>query len=482
LEQKLKQNKNGYIPKASWNMSVRVRITVIFTLLVAVILALACISVYYFSYNARVISIESKLTNRAITIGNLLDQSAFFSNELVRKIDSSSFLAYTNKVIQAYDYKNNKVYEYSDEPQSFITVAPELLKQARIKKKIFFKVGEREAVAYYHTDENSRVVMVAAGEDREGKQNLKNLLHILLLSYFGGLATACMGGYFFSKGLLRPIIKIADEVNHISTQSLSQRINTGNAKDEWHYLSQTLNSLLDRLMEGFNMQKRFIANASHELSTPLTSISSQLEVSLQKEREASEYRKVMKSVYQDVLHLSKLTRTLLEFAKASGTAGGIELAPVRIDEVLLRMPAEVSKRNYVCSVSFEFEDLPEDENNLLVYGNEELLFTAIKNIVINACKYSDEPPTIALATEGETIRIRVKDTGRGINQEELPHIFEPFYRASDVRMKDGFGLGLSMASRIIKLHNGEIKVHSEIGCGTTFTIRLPVAKDKQVLK
>jgi two-component system, OmpR family, sensor histidine kinase ArlS len=459
-------------------MSVRVRITIIFTLLVAVILALASISVYYFSYNLRVSSIESRLTNRAITIGNLLQQSAFFSNELVKKIDSSSYLAYTNKVIQAYDYKNNKIYEYRDKPESFITVAPELLKEARIKKKIFFKVGEREAVAYYSTDEHSRVVMVAAGEDKDGKQNLKNLLHTLLLTYFGGLVIASMGGYFFSKGLLRPIKKIADEVNHISAQSLSRRINTGSAKDEWHYLSQTLNSLLDRLTESFNMQKRFIANASHELSTPLTSISSQLEVSLQRERDASEYRKVMKSVYQDVLHLSKLTRTLLEFAKASGTVGGIELAPVRIDEVLLRMPAEVSKRNYVCSVSFEFENLPDDESNLLVYGNEELLFTAIRNIVINACKYSDEPPIIALGIEAGTICIRVKDNGTGIAKEELPHIFEPFYRASDVRMKDGFGLGLSMASRIIKLHNGEVQVQSQIGKGTTFTIQLPIAKDK----
>ena len=454
-------------------MPVRIRITLIFTLLVAFVLTLVCVSVYYFSYTLRLNNIESRLINRSITIGNLLGQSDFFTNKMVRRIDSLTYLSYTNKIIQAYDDKNNKIYEYKDQPKSFISIAPELLKQARINKKVFFKIGQREAVAYNYTGKDFQVLMVAAGEDPDGRRSLENLLIILALSYLGGLVIAAFGGYFFSKRLLQPIINIADEVNHISAQNLSERINTGNAEDEWHYLSDTLNDLLNRLQESFDMQKRFISNASHELSTPLTSISSQLEVSLQREREAAEYRKVMKSVQQDVLHMSKLTRTLLEFAKASGTAGGIEITPVRIDEVLLRLPAEMSKANYACSVSFEFDEFPDEESKLLVYGNEELLFTAIKNIVVNACKYSERPAVVKLDIETEAVRISIHDNGNGISQSELAHIFEPFYRVNDKKGKDGFGLGLPMALKIIKLHNGEIQVSSEIGKGSTFNILLP---------
>ncbi len=460
-------------------MPVRTRITLLFTLLVVLILTLVCISVYYFSSTLRVNAIKTKLTNKAITIGSLLNQSDFFSNELVRRIDSSTSMSYTDKIIQAYNYKNNKIYEYNDYPKHFmpIKISPELLNEARVKGRVFFYIGEKDAVAYCYYHNDMPVIIIAAGEDQEGKRNLKNLINILLLSYLGGLVIAGLGGYFFSKGLLKPIIKIADEVNDISAQNLTRRINTGTAKDEWHYLSHTLNSLLNRLQESFDLQKRFIANASHELSTPLTSIFSQLEVLLQKERKAEEYRKVIKSVLEDVLHMSNLTKTLLEFAKASGRPGGIEITMVRIDEILLRLPAQMSKVSQLCSVSFNFDGLPAQEDKLLVLGNEGLLFAAIKNLVTNACKYSrNKHASIELSIQNEEVIINVTDTGIGIPSAELNKIFQPFHRVNDIGNKEGFGLGLSLASRIIKLHKGEIKVSSIIDVGSTFTVRLPVAK------
>lgn len=109
---------------------------------------------------------------------------------------------------------------------------------------------------------------------------------ILWLSFLGGIVITFAGGFLFSKQLLRPVKKIADEVNEISAKDLAKRIDTGKSKDEWNYLANTLNQLLNRLKESFETQRRFIANASHELSTPLTSISSQLEVSLQRNRDA----------------------------------------------------------------------------------------------------------------------------------------------------------------------------------------------------
>lgn len=457
-------------------MPARIRITIFFSILVAIILSFVCVSVYYFSYSKRIQTAKIRLINRAITTGRLLSQPDIFSIQLIERIDSSTSLAYFNKVLQVYDYKNNKVYAYSDRAKDSIMISEELLDEARIKGNVYFSIDNKDAVAYHYVNNRSRVVIIAAGEDRAGKASLKQLMNILLISFSGGLIITGLGGYFFSKGLLRPVRKIADTINKISAQNFSLKVNSGKANDEWRYLSDTINALLNRLKDSFDLQKRFIANASHELSTPLTSISNQLEVSLQRERAAAEYREVMKSVQQDVLHMGKLTRTLLEFAKASGTAGGIEITPVRIDEVLLRLPAEMSKLKYVCSVTFELDELPAEENKLLVNGNEELLFTAIKNIVINACKYSEEPAVIKLGIKTEMIHITVHDNGKGIPQAELSHIFEPFYRAVDGNVKDGFGLGLSMALRIIKLHNGEIKADSTVGKGTTFTIILPVAK------
>jgi signal transduction histidine kinase len=239
---------------------------------------------------------------------------------------------------------------------------------------------------------------------------------------------------------------------------------------------------LNRLQESFELQRRFISNASHELSTPLTSISSQLEVSLQREREAAEYRKVMQSIYQDVQHMGKLTQTLLEFAKASGNTGGLEINLVRLDEIILRLPAEVMKVNPGFSVRIEFEALPEEEEQLLVFGNETLLLTAIKNIVQNACKYSsDHVARVYLKAGNRDLEVRIADRGTGIPSDELENIFQPFYRVDETRTAGGFGLGLSLAERIIKIHKGTIRVTSEPGSGTEFTITFPAATTLQAV-
>ena len=185
----------------------------------------------------------------------------------------------------------------------------------------------------------------------------------------------------------------------------------------------------------------------------------------------------MESVYQDVLHLSNLTKTLLEVAKASGMPEGIEISMLRTDELLPRLPSEMSKSNKVYSVSFDFNDLPEDDDRLTVLGNEELVFTAIKNLVTNACKYSDNNQAIIkLSIRDEEVVIGISDTGIGIPFSELERIFQPFHRVSDTHNKEGFGLGLSLASGIIKLHKGEVDVSSAINRGSTFTVRLPCAK------
>jgi signal transduction histidine kinase len=275
---------------------------------------------------------------------------------------------------------------------------------------------------------------------------------------------------------LRPIKKIADDVADISAQNLTRRIHTRNTKDEWDQLASVMNDLLNRLQESFELQRRFISNASHELSTPLTSISSQLEVSLQRQRGAEEYRAVMQSIYQDVQHMSKLTQTLLEFAKASGNAGGLEINLVRIDEILFRLPSEAAKINQEYSVTLEFMDLPDEEEKLLVFGNEALLITAIRNIVVNACKYSnDHKAFVKLEVLSDYIQIYIEDKGPGIPAAEQEKIFQPFYRVEDNRTAGGFGLGLSLAYRILKLHKGDIEVRSEEGKGTIFMVKIPAA-------
>ena len=460
-------------------MPVRLRITLLFATLVFFILGLVCGGIYYFSYMARATTMKTRLTNRAITTARLLGQQNIFDERLIQRIDSVTALALKNKTVEAYDAYNRKIYNYSDKVGDTVLVDKEVLSDAKANGTRYFTIGEKEAVAYYSPTEKN-ITVISAADDVDGKESLHTLFKILLFSFLAGNALVLITGYIFSSRLLQPIKKITADVEEISAQNLTRRLKTGSSKDEWFYLSDTLNGLLDRMQESFELQRRFISNASHELSTPLTSISSQLEVAFQRERETEYYRKVMQSIYMDVRRMGKLTRTLLEFASAAGNAGGLEINLVRIDEILLGMPAEMIKINPAYVATLQFQQLPEDEESLLVFGNEELLFSAIKNIVLNACKYSDNhQAAILLAIEEKTIAITISDKGKGIPENQLQTIFQPFYRVEGNVSSEGFGLGLSLAERIIKLHKGSIEVTSTLNVGTVFTIQLPAAKSLQ---
>ncbi|MGH2564837.1 MAG: ATP-binding protein, partial [Ginsengibacter sp.] len=390
------------------------------------------------------------------------------------KIDESTrkITEITHESIQAYNYLNKRIYAYSDMPDDSIQINTDIINKAKSNTTYFFTVGKKEAVACYYSA--GRLVIIAVAFDAEGRRDFQHIKIILVLCFIGVFLIALISGWVFSKILLKPVQKIADDVNDISAQNLEHRIKTGNVKDEWNYLTETLNELLNRLQQSFELQRRFISSASHELSTPLTSISSQLEVSLQRNREAKEYRGVMQSVYQDVRNLAKLTQTLLEFATGWGIKGGIEINSIRIDEILMQLPGEITKINKEYSVKLEFERLPENEERLLVFGNAELLFTAIKNVVSNSCKYSpDHHAKIRLTVQLKEIFIFIEDDGKGISENDLKNIFQPFYRSEDSKSITGFGVGLPLVYRIIKLHKGQIKVNSIVGKGTTVLIQLP---------
>lgn len=455
-------------------MPVRLRITILFALVVFVILGVLCIAIYYFSSSSRTATIRKRLANRAITTARLLQQSEIFDQQLILRIDSSTTLTLKNKSVQAYNKTGQRIYRYSDNPGDTLHIGNDILTKARENETYYFIEDSKEAVAYFNKSDD--VVVVCAAEDEEGKVNLARLKNILAASFIGGLFVSLAGGYFFSGQLLQPVKEITHEVNDISVYNLDRRIKTGKAKDEWHHLSATLNNLLDRLKESFEMQRRFISNASHELSTPLTLISTQLEISLQRKRTEEEYRHVMQSALEDVHHMNSLVQMLLKFAMASGNAGGLNIDLIRVDELLMRLPGDIQKQDKQYNVSLNFNQFPDEDDRLLVFGNEELLYVAIRNIVVNACKYSsDHLAKIILTVTGKGFSIEVIDTGVGIEEKELAKIFQPFYRIEETRKAKGFGLGLSLANRIIKLHKGEIRVISKAGYGTTFTINLPAA-------
>lgn len=455
-------------------MKIKFKIALLFSLLVTTILFVLGVSVYYFSSLNRRNEFGDRLRNRALTTTRLLLELEEMDKPLLRKIDSLTMNLLFEETISIYNHKNELLYSNRHEQTDSLMPDAAMLDRIRLKGEYRFNKNEYEGIGVMYTGQVNRYTVLATAIDRIGKNQLRQLRRILLISGLVGIAITLLTGYFFSINLLRPLTRMNREMNEISSHSLSRRIPADNNKDELDELAATFNSLLDRLEISFNNQKRFIANASHELSTPLAAISSQLEVALMQNRSDNEYRDVLSSVHEDAAQLNKLVKKLLELAKA-GAGKGISLEPVRVDEILLKAAEEVNTLHKDYTVSFSFDEIPEEESLCYIYGNDELLFIVLKNIMENACKYSaSHKAWVTLAVEPAKKIIQIKDKGIGMTEEEIEKIFEPFFRTEKAeQLSVGLGLGLSMSSRIIRLHKGEISIDSQPGEGSTFTITLP---------
>jgi len=459
-------------------LKIKFKITALFALLVTIILLVLSISVHYFTSLQRIEAFKKRLKGRANNDGQLFSYmgDTDSSRAFLYHIDSASAFTLNAKSVVIFNYLNKPVYRYNADNIDSILPDEEILNQARLKHEVYYTVNKKDALAFHYTDNRSRIVIVVTAYDIDGWQRLRDLRDILLTCLFIGIAVALLVGYAFSVQLVKPIKQIIYDVKHISSQNLSHHIQAGSTQDELNQLANTFNELLDRLQEYFVVQRRFISNASHELSTPLTSISSQLEVTLQKNRNDEEYKQVIKSVHEDVQQMQQLTKSLLEIAK-TGTEGGIELSEVRIDEVLLKVTADVQKNSEAYKVILQFGDFPDDEKAFLVFGNSDLLYSSLRNIADNGCKFAyDHHVMVNLLFENDNVIVQFTNYGDTITKEETEHIFQPFYRSATASPIKGFGLGLPLAKRIINLHKGTITVNSSQETGTVFTVILPSLK------
>jgi signal transduction histidine kinase len=368
------------------------------------------------------------------------------------------------------------IYRYQTKSEHITGASDLVLENAIRDGQYFYSVNNRrEALAVRYEEGGNKIIVIVAAYDSDGWTQLTQLKHIFFISLLIGTSISLAAGHLFSKQLLKPVAEMIREVNDISSHNLSNRLRTGETQDELNQLASTFNELLDRLQEYFTAQRRFISNASHELSTPLTSISSQLEVTLQRNRTTEEYEQVMHSVQEDVVQLSQLTKSLLEIAK-TGSEGSIELNEIRIDEILFKIMGDIKKTNADYGVELSFSDSSIDESSFLVFGNSDLLYIAIKNIVENGCKYSpDHTSRIDLSFKNQSTIIAVASSGDAIRPEDLEKLFQPFYRASAAAGTAGFGLGLALAERIIGLHKGVIKIKAGAELENVFEISLPSA-------
>jgi len=305
---------------------------------------------------------------------------------------------------------------------------------------------------------------------------LQLVRHVLFLTLPLLIGLAGIGGYLLATGGLRPLSAMAQQARLISGSNLEARLEIGDAADELAVLAESFNELLSRLDQSFATMRRFVADASHELRTPVAVIRGEADVALAQERPASDYRQALAIVLDESKRLSGLVDDLLNLARADAGHVKLQIEEFYWNDLLAECCRSLEARARTRTIALECccgEDIP-------FRGDEELLRRLVVNLLDNAIRYT--PPggrvSASLEADGRELRIRIADTGVGIAPEAALHVFERFYRVDRARSRQavddaGFGLGLSIVKWIAESHHGAVELVSQPGAGTTFTVTLP---------
>ncbi|RYY18396.1 MAG: HAMP domain-containing histidine kinase [Cytophagaceae bacterium] len=431
-------------------MLIRTKLILRFTLLVAGLLVAFSLFVYFFQAESRAMRFAHRLEGKAVLAARVL-------------IRSGHLAAGSRSPVQ---------------PHDLLTIAGEEIRVVGPGEHVLYQSAattptpEREAVEVPYTFKDQVYRVRISAVDELGRANQDKLGLILVVGNVGTLLLIILAGWVLANEFLQPIARVVEQVELITASNLSQRVDEGNRRDEIARLAITFNQMLAGVEQAFEAQKSFLSHASHELRTPLATLLGTLETSLAYDTNITDSQESIASGLEDVRHLIALTNGLLLLARADAPAP--RLQPVRLDECLTQALSYAQAQYPGREMPLRVGPVPAAAEPFSLPGNAELLTTALFNLLDNACKYSSAAVHVDLTyADPDTLQVRVRDTGPGIAPADQARLFEPLFRARTTAGKPGFGLGLPLAQKVVRLHGGQLVVASAAGAGTTATVRLP---------
>jgi two-component system OmpR family sensor kinase len=316
-------------------------------------------------------------------------------------------------------------------------------------------------------------VIVVGSSLEPTDEELESLRGILSYVVPLSLVIAGLGGWFLARRSLSPVVAMADRARQIGVGSLSARLPVANPRDELGKLASTFNELLSRLEASVEQQRQFMADASHELRTPVTIARTAASVALQQPtRHESEYRETLDIIEQETVRLSRIVDDLFTLTRADAGTYRVRKAPIYLDELI----EDVARATRVVAATRNVSIVAECIHPASYTGDEDLIRRLVSNVLDNAIRYSPEGGAVRVALDrsSDVYSISVTDQGPGIPVEAHARIFERFYRVDAARKRDGgAGLGLALARWIAHAHDGDIALATSSRLGSTFVITLP---------
>jgi heavy metal sensor kinase len=448
------------------------RLTAWYFGILAVVLSLFSLTAYFAMRNSIYRTVDEELRVRMEGVRRLIERTAPYGPEdLRRELREHSELA-GNTLLQVADPQGNWLY------RSALTDRYEIPKPQEASgvpaTLVLNNSPLRVLSAEIQVDEQSYLAQAAVPLD-----DFYSALHLfgtlLLVSVPILLLCAAAGGYWISRRALAPVDQITQTARTISVQNLSRRLSVPQTGDELQRLSETLNSMLERLDAAFKKIIQFTADASHELRTPVAVMRTRTELSLRKPRSAEEYREALAQVHSELEKTSELVERLMLLARADYGVEALQLSTENLGEIVREVCSQAKMLSECKQVNFH-EQIP--LKPVWVKADAHALRRLFLILIDNAIKYTPEGGRVdvIVGQENGSAIGEVRDTGIGIAPEHLPNVFERFYRADKARSREsgGVGLGLSIGRWIAEAHAGTIEVQSSLGGGSMFKIRLPL--------
>lgn len=302
------------------------------------------------------------------------------------------------------------------------------------------------------------------------EKQLDSLKNIIKIGLPAVLLIAVLAGLYFSARALQPVKDITLKTLQIDATDLTQRVPIPKSKDEIQKLAETQNAMLERIEKAFRSQERFIADASHQLLTPLTILRGEIEI---QQKTNSPDPQFLTSALQEVENLSKIVKDMLLLARIDAGLGALNFSEIELDEILIDVMTRTQKLAANKNIQIKF-DIIEHSERTHIKGDSDLLSNLFFNLIENAIKYSYQDATIFIRliwSEKKTI-VEIEDQGPGISAENQKIIFERFSRLAPSGPTKGFGLGLAIAFKIAKLHNAELGIKPKDTKGTLLVFKV----------
>lgn len=451
-------------------MSIKQKITIGFGLLVATILVLFSFFIFQAYESYRRSLMRNRLQRRA------LSAQTYFLNR--SEFHRFSFLILPEQKEMIFDEKNRLIYASSG-PHDY-RPTKELLQEAHRKEVYFtYRASDwpslKEGVSLSFRYRNHSYVVVVTAYDLTGRQTSSNLVIILLGGNILSLVVIILAGFLFARRAMQPFDQLISQINAATVNDFSFRLGYKPQPDEANYLAGSFNELLSRLQQLALSHEHFIGYASHEIRTPLTVVKGMLETSLAYDQTLpATQESIAKALYR-LDGAIDLANSLLQLTEVEGLNPNRLLEDINIVDTILDTVSYFQEKYPDQQIDLQLTDVfTENSSKIKVVGSNSLLRTAFINIIDNACKYSHHQPVqIELAYQPFWVIMKVIDQGIGVPETQLSDVFLPMMRAENVGTIKGFGLGLTLAEKIITIHQGVLAIQSVPNRGTTVLISLP---------